>query len=60
MWVSTHPCGIGSKPDTPFNIQEFRKSSAGLLTHDVEEGMTDEEILERKAIRPFSQWLPCR
>ena len=38
--------GIGSKTDTPFNIQEFRKLSAGLQTHDVEEGMTDEEMLE--------------
>ena len=39
--------GIGSKTDTPFNIQEFRKLSAGLQTHDVEEGMTDEEISVR-------------
>ena len=38
---------IGSKPDIPFNIQEFRKLSAGLQTHDVKEGMTDEEISER-------------
>ena len=36
--------GIGSKPDTPFNIQKVRKISAGLQTHDVEEGMTDEEM----------------
>ena len=27
--------GIGSKLETPFNIQEFRKLSAGLQTHDV-------------------------
>ena len=39
--------GIGSKRDTPFNIQEFRKSLAGLQTHDVEEDMTDEEMSER-------------
>ena len=38
------PSGIRSKPDTPLNIQEFRKLSAGLQTHDVEEGMTDEEM----------------
>ena len=38
--------GIGSKPDTPFHIQEFRKLSAGLQTHDVEEGMTDGEMSE--------------
>ena len=38
--------GIGSKPCTPFNSQKFRTSSAGLQTHDVEEGMTDEEISE--------------
>ena len=36
--------GIGRKPSTPFNIQEFRKLSAGLQTHDVEEGMTNEEM----------------
>ena len=35
--------GIRSKPDTPFNIQAFRKLSGGLQTHDVEEGMTDGE-----------------
>ena len=33
--------GIGSKPDTPFNIQGFGKLLAGLQTHDVEEDMTD-------------------
>ena len=38
--------GIGWKPNTPFNIQEFRKLSTGLQTHDVEEGMTDEEMSE--------------
>ena len=38
--------GIGSKPDTPFNIQEFRKLSAVLQTHGAEEGMTDEEMSE--------------
>ena len=38
--------GIGSKPDTPFNIREVRKLSAGLQTHDVQEGMTDEEMSE--------------
>ena len=38
--------GIGLKPDTPFNIQEFRKLSAGRQTLDVEEGMTDEEMSE--------------
>ena len=39
------PCSdIGSKPDSPFNIQEFRKLSAGPQTHDVEEGMRDEEM----------------
>ena len=38
--------GIGSKHDTPFNIQEVRKLLAGLQTHDVEEGMTDEEMSE--------------
>ena len=38
--------GIGSKPDTPFNIQEFTKSSAAVHTHDVEEGMTREEMSE--------------
>ena len=37
--------GIGSKTDTPFNIQELRKLLAGLQTHDVEEGMTEEEML---------------
>ena len=36
--------GIGSKPNIPFNIQEFRKLLAGLQTHDVEDGMTDEEM----------------
>ena len=36
--------GIGSKPDTPFNIQEFRKLSAELQTHNVEEGVQDEEM----------------
>ena len=36
--------GIRSKPHTPFSIQEFRNFSAGLQTHDVEEGMTDEEM----------------
>ena len=36
--------GVGSKPDTPFNVQEFRKLSVGLQTHDVEEGMPDEEM----------------
>ena len=41
--------GIGSKPDTPFDIQEFRKLYAGVLTHDVEEGRTDEEILDGDA-----------
>ena len=40
------PSGIGSKPDTPFNIQELRKLSAGLQTNDVEEGMTEEEMSE--------------
>ena len=44
------PCsGIGSKPNTPFNIQEFRKISAGLQTHDGEEGMTDEENLRGRS-----------
>ena len=38
--------GIGSKTDTPLNIQEFRKLSAGLQTQDVEERMTDEEMSE--------------
>ena len=38
--------GVGSKRDTPLNIQDFRKFSAELQTHDVEEGMTDEEMLE--------------
>ena len=38
--------GIRSKPDTPFNIQEFRKLSVGVLSHDGEEGMTEEEMLE--------------
>ena len=44
-WNFARPV-IGSKPDTPFNIQEFRKLSARLQTHDVEEGMTDEEMSE--------------
>ena len=39
--------GIGSKPDTPFHIQEFRKLLAGVHTHDGGEGMTDDEMLER-------------
>ena len=38
--------GIRSKPDSPFNIQEFRKFLAGLQTHDVEEVMSDEEMWE--------------
>ena len=38
--------GIGSKPDTPFNIQEFRKLPAGLQTHDVEGVMSDGEMSE--------------
>ena len=38
--------GIGSKPDTPFNIQDLRELAAGLQTHDVEEGITDEEMSE--------------
>ena len=38
--------GIRSKPDTPFNIPEFRKLSAGVHTHDAEECMTDEEMSE--------------
>ena len=38
--------GMGSKSNTPFNIQEFRKLWAGLQPHDVEEGMTDEEMSE--------------
>ena len=42
-WNFPHS-GIRSKPDTPFNIQEFRKLSAGVHTHDGEEGMTDEEM----------------
>ena len=38
--------GIGSTPDTPFNIQEFLNLSAGVHTHDGDEGMTDEEMSE--------------
>ena len=38
--------GIDLRPNTAFNIQEFRKLSAGLQTQDVEEGMTDEGISE--------------
>ena len=38
--------GNGSKTNTPFAIQEFRKLCAGLQTHDVEEGMTDEKMSE--------------
>ena len=38
--------GIGSKTNTPFNIQEIRELYAGLQTHDAEEGMTDEEMSE--------------
>ena len=38
--------GIGSKPNTPFSTQEFRKLSAGVHTHDGEEGMTDGEMSE--------------
>ena len=38
--------GIRMKPDTPLNIHEFRKISAGLQIHDVEKGMTDEEMSE--------------
>ena len=38
--------GSGSKTDTPFNIQEFWKLSAGLHTHDGKEGTTDEEMSE--------------
>ena len=34
------------KADTPFNAQELRRLSAGLHTHDVEEGMMDEEMSE--------------
>ena len=34
-WNFPH-LAIGSKPSTPFNIQEFRKLSAGVQTHDVE------------------------
>ena len=41
-WVE----GIGSKRNTPFNIQEFRELSAGLQTHDVEEGMTNVKMSE--------------
>ena len=35
------PSGIGSKPDTPFNIQEFRRVSAAVHIQNVEEGTTD-------------------
>ena len=38
--------GIRSRPDTPFNIQVFRKIWARLHTHHDKEGMTDEEMLE--------------
>ena len=44
-WNFPHS-GIGLKPNTPFNMQESRKLSAGLQTHDVEEGMTGEEMSE--------------
>ena len=40
------PSGIGWKPETPFNIQEFRMLLMGVHTHDVEEGMTDGEMLQ--------------
>ena len=38
--------GSGLKTDTPFNIQEFWKLSAGVHTHDGKEGMMDEEMSE--------------
>ena len=34
------PSSFGWNPDTPFNMQDFRKLLAGLQTQDAEEGMT--------------------
>ena len=44
---------IGSETNTPFNIQEFRKSSAGMHIQDVEEG---KRAIQRRALGPFGQW----
>ena len=52
--------GIGSKPDTAFNIQESRKLSAGLQTHDNEEGMTDEEMSESDPEESYTGIRSCR
>ena len=35
---------IGSKPNTPFNIQEFGNRLAGVHTHDFGVGMADEKL----------------
>ena len=34
--------GIGWKPNTPFNIRHFIKLLAGMHTHNIAEGLTDE------------------
>ena len=38
------PSSIGWNPVTPFNMQDFRKFSVGLQTHDAEEGMMHGEM----------------
>ena len=56
-WNFPHS-GIGSKPDTPFNIHEFRELSTGLQTHDVDEAMTHEEMLDGDAEGSYTAiWL---
>ena len=55
--------GIGSNPDTPFNTQKFRKLSLEMHTHDVEEGMTDEEMSEgdpEESYTAIRSVVPCQ
>ena len=58
LWFPTHcvefpTLGYQLQPDTAYNIQESRKLSASMHSYDVEEGMTDEEMLQGN---PEDQW----
>ena len=57
------PLGIKSNADTPFKIEEFRRISARLQTHNVEEGETDVEMWEGDSEESYTAiWsvVPCQ